>query len=663
MYRIIFLICLFFLFVSSSFAQEVGKITGLHGKVDVLREGKIPAVEAKLNQSVHLKDIIRTKSGSTAEITFNDGTVVKIAQRSRIDISEYFTDGDSLKTEIFLQRGKIGANVSKVSVNRITKSPEANRFQIKTPVAVAGVRGTNFIVSHDTNFVTTILVITGKVYAYNLNYPDKIIDLKDGELTIIKQKSLPTSPIPAAPEDISRYQASLSQSPDVPLTERKLIKIKHYCNIDSNLIWKENLQQLENTQIKAKFYGNAFWIKTPAVTRLDGQIIDPTEQLALTSSNAYLWSGNLKGRGEKYYYLGYIGGTISPKLDDSYNMNAYLTGIYRTSSNNKGIFIGYLGNDGSSNISLNEKIFSLEGQVLSSLVLGKGSITENLAPTTVPMLTILESSPANLTITNQLGEYFFDTCDENYSFGVGILGLGGNYDSSQDNWYLSFQSAEDGKFFGGVTIGSLWGEQNNVFKLLKGKTYGYFVNSDNMNQSVKTGLIFGETIGTDPVIGGTYTWQTITPFVMFETNKFLEILSNESERQKLSSLGIPVVEIGRDTLSYSASCTNCITSLIMSNVRFFANSLGSPPTIWATNQVAGTFNGNVTVGSQVNLSGNTISATFKINKWESNYWISTISGSGTLGDFTISRMDGYAAGKISGNTFSGTASGIVKAEQ
>lgn len=217
MKKIFFSIFLFFLILSSmAFAQEVGKLTAIQGKVDIMREGKLPAVQAEINQPIYLKDIIRTKTNSKAEITFKDGTVIKIGQRSRIDISEYLTDGDILKARIELQRGRVGSYVSKDSVNKISSSPKANRFEIKTPIAVAGVRGTDFIVSHDINPTTTVFVISGKVYSYNINFPDQIVELQSGEMTIIKEKTPPTQPIIEIIGDIEKYKENLNFNLFIP---------------------------------------------------------------------------------------------------------------------------------------------------------------------------------------------------------------------------------------------------------------------------------------------------------------------------------------------------------------------------------------------------------------------------------------------------------------
>ncbi|MCS7203974.1 MAG: FecR family protein, partial [Thermodesulfovibrio sp.] len=204
---IILILSLFYLNVAN--AEEVGKVTALQGIVDILREGKAPAVTVKINDPVYLNDIIRTKTDSRAEITFKDGTVVKVAPRSRIDIKEYFTDAHSLRVTLNLQRGKVGAHISKQSVEKIKASPQANRFEIKTPIVVAGVRGTNYIVSHYLAY-STVTVITGRVYCYNPQIPEKVIEVEAGQLTVIKEGTPPSPPRKLTPSEIQREQRDIT---------------------------------------------------------------------------------------------------------------------------------------------------------------------------------------------------------------------------------------------------------------------------------------------------------------------------------------------------------------------------------------------------------------------------------------------------------------------
>jgi len=225
------LISIIFLIIFMSgyaLAQEVGKITALQGKVDVLKEGKLPAIVAKVNLPVYLKDIIRTKTDSKAEITFKDGTVVRVAPRSRVDISEYFTDAETLRASIDVPRGKVAAYVSEESTEKIRKAPKANRFEIKTPIAVAGVRGTSYMVAHYPAY-STVTVITGKVYCYNPQFPERVVEVSAGQMTVIREQAPPMPPRKLTPKEIEREQrevvAGKEEAPkaEAPLKETVIV--------------------------------------------------------------------------------------------------------------------------------------------------------------------------------------------------------------------------------------------------------------------------------------------------------------------------------------------------------------------------------------------------------------------------------------------------------
>jgi hypothetical protein len=115
-------------------AEIIGKITFVEGTVEVLRGGRLPAVPMKVGDEVFAKDIVRTKSGSKAEILFDNNDTLKIAQRSRIDIKEYVTDGGLGKVVIDVPRGRVEA-VAENNIIGNTKTSHANKLEISTPTA------------------------------------------------------------------------------------------------------------------------------------------------------------------------------------------------------------------------------------------------------------------------------------------------------------------------------------------------------------------------------------------------------------------------------------------------------------------------------------------------------------------------------------------------
>jgi hypothetical protein len=171
-------------------AEAVAKFTAVEGKVDVLSGGALPAVSVKAGDNVFVKDVVRTKSGASAEINFVDGTILKVAQRSRIDISEYVSEDAKGKRIINLPRGKVEALVPPSLTKRIEASTTENRFEIHTPNAVAGVRGTDYIVFCESNY-TWVIVKEGIVRVYNPLFPDAVIMVGPGQLSTVPPNQPP----------------------------------------------------------------------------------------------------------------------------------------------------------------------------------------------------------------------------------------------------------------------------------------------------------------------------------------------------------------------------------------------------------------------------------------------------------------------------------------
>ena len=131
--------------------------------MDFLKGGKLPASAAKLDDSVEVGDVLRTKSLSKAQITFMDNTVITISPESRIAIEEYMFDPGKGKRSAVLQ---LFQGLAHVVVSKLFKASEPD-FVVKTQTAVMGVRGTDVgLRIHPNN--TTILNFEGHTEVGNI---------------------------------------------------------------------------------------------------------------------------------------------------------------------------------------------------------------------------------------------------------------------------------------------------------------------------------------------------------------------------------------------------------------------------------------------------------------------------------------------------------------
>jgi hypothetical protein len=119
-----------------SWAQVVGRFASAQGSVVVERGG----VELRARAGVELSmgDEVRTGATGRAKLLLEDGTVLNLGDDSRLKLTKYILDPTNGRDGLFeLVRGTVRAWVTKL------RNPKS-KFDVQTPTAVAGVRGTDY---------------------------------------------------------------------------------------------------------------------------------------------------------------------------------------------------------------------------------------------------------------------------------------------------------------------------------------------------------------------------------------------------------------------------------------------------------------------------------------------------------------------------------------
>ena len=159
-YRLFFTLVLALLFLLPVSAQDndsapqasndspIGKITLPLGKVTSQPPGKYSWLRARVNQDVFVNEKIRTQAKSRCEITLAPKRVLRIGEQSLITLEE---------PELGVNKYNIKSGRSWLSI--FTKN---NNIQVRTPGAVAAIRGTVFRVDCDKNY-STFTVYSGSV--------------------------------------------------------------------------------------------------------------------------------------------------------------------------------------------------------------------------------------------------------------------------------------------------------------------------------------------------------------------------------------------------------------------------------------------------------------------------------------------------------------------
>jgi len=136
-------------------AAEVGKFTAVDGKVTLNRANVTYRVV--LNSQVQPKDLIVTGEKASATMTFPDESTITLQENSKMEIKEFLIKGKTRKGIFSMTLGKLIANVNKFIGGN-------NTFEVHSPTAVCGVRGTGFefvVGMVGTQLSTTVTCTTG----------------------------------------------------------------------------------------------------------------------------------------------------------------------------------------------------------------------------------------------------------------------------------------------------------------------------------------------------------------------------------------------------------------------------------------------------------------------------------------------------------------------
>jgi len=126
-----------------AFGSDVGTVKVSNGSVAIERAGA--RVAAPVGTELRTSDVIVTGADGSAGITFSDNSLVSVGPDSRFAIDKYAFDTTTYAGEFqgTLSKGRLAA----VSGKMVKQSPES--MKIRTPSAIMGVRGTEFVVQVD----------------------------------------------------------------------------------------------------------------------------------------------------------------------------------------------------------------------------------------------------------------------------------------------------------------------------------------------------------------------------------------------------------------------------------------------------------------------------------------------------------------------------------
>jgi hypothetical protein len=211
------LLVLSLLFLSTQAVNaDIGNITKHEGSVKVIRKGG-DTLAAALSLVIKSFDDVRTGNGKV-EITFKDGSTVKLTSQSKLVIDEFVFDPNPTKSKMAFS---VVAGTARFVTGRMGLIDKKN-IKVRTATATIGVRGTDF---------TTTVDEIGRSLVVLLPEADGTV----GELVV---ESLADSVILSEP-----YQATLVVTAEAPPSIPVILEMSD--QLMSNLLIDNSFDEVE----------------------------------------------------------------------------------------------------------------------------------------------------------------------------------------------------------------------------------------------------------------------------------------------------------------------------------------------------------------------------------------------------------------------------------
>jgi hypothetical protein len=134
------------------------EVTYLVGSVSVFRGGE--GFTASLGSRLKGGDVVHTGDRSRTEITFDDGSLVRLSSNSDLTIERSSTSGLATSTVVSSTGGRLWSTVTPFA-------DPASNYVVKTPTATAACRGTVFRTDVYPDTSTLLRVYDGSVEMWN----------------------------------------------------------------------------------------------------------------------------------------------------------------------------------------------------------------------------------------------------------------------------------------------------------------------------------------------------------------------------------------------------------------------------------------------------------------------------------------------------------------
>lgn len=179
-------------------ADSVARVASVVGDADVRRAASGKVEPLRFKSEIYLDDVVMTDLGSQVKLLLKDASIIKVGPRTEMKIDRLLVGaGEQTNTTINLIKGRLRSIVGR-------KLGVTSSYEVRTSVAVAGVRGTVFdgvsVPGNGGPATAAFGCREGQVEVRNADpaIPDVVV-ITPNTFTMVYEGTPPSPPAPLAP--------------------------------------------------------------------------------------------------------------------------------------------------------------------------------------------------------------------------------------------------------------------------------------------------------------------------------------------------------------------------------------------------------------------------------------------------------------------------------
>ena len=189
------------------FSAMIGEFAVINGDVTVKRAGKI--IKPKAKDKVETLDFIQTGKNSNARVVLSDDTSMALGPNSRMEMKQFTVQGGKTTGLFSVPEGLVQTKVAKAL-------GPGSRFEIQTPTAIAGVRGTAWMtlveLALQSAAKSSFYALEQSIFVLNPALPTQVATVAAGNFSVVVAGAAPTAAAAFSAATVSGLTATLGSA-------------------------------------------------------------------------------------------------------------------------------------------------------------------------------------------------------------------------------------------------------------------------------------------------------------------------------------------------------------------------------------------------------------------------------------------------------------------